>query len=180
MPPFVASMTLYPVSSGVSWYSSSQIGYMAFVLEEIVLLVWYNFATFLLPFVVLSSSSAVFPGKFSSKEFLYGDPDKISLFFAFIFLCLLTTACGIERMIVGETCAFDVEGYGDDDDDDDDCSFDVRQAGIFTGAASLFEVDGFGDSSSPCKIAAEPFVSFSAKSGTNETWAGPKSSSEKT
>jgi hypothetical protein len=29
---------------------------------------------------------------------------------------------------------------------------------MFTGAASLVEVDDFGDASSPCKIAAEPFV----------------------
>jgi hypothetical protein len=83
---------------------------MAFVLEEIVLLVWYNFATFLLPFVVFSCSSVVFTRLFYSKDFLYGDPDKISLFFAFLFLCLLTTACGRGRMIVGETRAFDVEG----------------------------------------------------------------------
>jgi hypothetical protein len=44
----------------------------------------------------------------------------------------------------------------------------------------LVEVDGFGDASSPCKIAAEPFVSFSAVFGTDETWVGPKSSDEKT
>jgi hypothetical protein len=47
-------------------------------------------------------------------------------------------------------------------------------------AASLVEIYGFGDASSPCKIAAESFVSFSAMFGTNETWAGLKSSSEKT
>jgi hypothetical protein len=39
-------------------------------------------------------------------------------------------------------------------------SFAVPQTRIFTGAASLVEVDGFGDASSPCEFAAEPFVSF--------------------
>jgi hypothetical protein len=44
----------------------------------------------------------------------------------------------------------------------------------------IVEADGFGDASSPCKIAAEPFVYFSAMFGTNETWAGPKPSGQKT
>jgi hypothetical protein len=56
----------------------------------------------------------------------------------------------------------------------------VSRSDTFTNASSLFEVDSFDDASSPCKIAAGPFVPFSAMFDTNETLVGPKSSGKKT